>query len=139
MNKMLTQKQTTTFEEPKEFTVQNVQYWCRHTKELKHSQVSKAVKFLEHNCIHYIGNNRFVCLPLNRQTEWKVEEWTLFKIPYEHDYNSSEYIIERKGNIWSCNCQGYCQKEKKGEIINDGICCSHTLALIYFFKLKGKK
>ena len=81
---------------PKEITIDNVQYYSHHTKELKNTQVHKAIKFVQNNCIKYAGNNSFVCEPLI-------------------GYNSRTYTIENIGNHFTCNCQGYVTKERKGK------------------------
>lgn len=121
---------------PETIDVNNVQYWCRHTKELKKSQVRKAKLFVEYECVHYIGKGAFVCLPLNTESSWKVGGKVFKKIPYEQDYNNSEYIIVKKDGIFQCNCQGWQSKDKRGEMADDGCMCSHVLALMFCFKIK---
>lgn len=114
-----------------------VRFWCRHTVELKGSQVRKAELFVEHDCLQYLGNNRFVCLPLNSEVEFLFEGRVLRKRPFKVDYNSSEYLIERQGeNTFSCNCQGWQTRARRGELVPEGANCSHVLALFYAFKLK---
>ena len=114
-----------------------VRYWCRHTKELKGSQVKKAEQFVTYDCIQYYGNNRFVCLPLNSLVEWQFMDRVFVKKAYLHDYNSSEYIIERKSEkTFECNCQGWQTKARRGEIVLEGANCSHVLGLFFAFKLK---
>lgn len=144
------------FEGPKQVNTENVQYWCRHTKELKNSQVSKAYKFLKYESIKYVGKafenlgafealkdkypdakHIFICLPLNTKYEHEFLGVTIYKTPYEKDYNNSEYIIfKRSDGTFECNCQGWQSKAKNGEIIPEGANCSHVLALYYNFKLK---
>ena len=137
-----------------EITENNVQYWCRHTKELKCQSRIKALKLLKFNCIRYVGkfNNPifdiirnkyegakhfFICLPLNTSKEHKALGVSFQKEPYPIDYNSSEYLIFAKANgTFECNCQGYQSKKRKGELIEGGANCSHILALFYNFKLK---
>jgi len=139
---------------PAEITEDNVQYYCRHTKELKHSQISKALKFVRFNCIRYLGRSDnpmleklkdlypdakhfFICLPLNTKTYHNAFGLTFNKMPYTNDYNSSEYIIYKTPDgTFECNCQGFQSKKRKGEIIIEGSNCSHILALFYSFKLK---
>ena len=43
------------FDGPSEVTLQNVRYWSRHTKEMSGSMASKALLFVKHDCIQYIG------------------------------------------------------------------------------------
>ncbi len=139
-------------------TLDNVQHYCRHSKELKNTQVSKALKLVEHDCLKYIGDNLvylyqfdkfrdkyaglrtvFVCLPLN--TEGSFDFFGLFlpKKPYRKDYNSSEYIIfKNEDDTFECNCQGWQTLLKRGEIVPKGANCSHVLALYYCFKLRKK-
>lgn len=144
------------YEPPREIDEHNVQYWCRHTKELKTSQVSKALKFVRFHCIKYIGKafenltgfeslrekypdakHAFICLPLNTASAHTFLGTTMQKEPYDKDYNNSEYIIYKKADgTFECNCQGWQSKSRKGEIIPEGANCSHVLALYYAFKMK---
>ena len=139
---------------PREVTVENVQYWSRHTKELAKTQVSKALKFVDYGCVRYAGDfdnsvfnqlrntkyegakHIFIVLPLNTEENHSVWGINFTKKPYVADYNTSEYIIyKKKDGTFSCNCQGYQQKEKKGELVIAGSNCSHVLALYYCFKM----
>ena len=147
-------KQTEFHEGAHELTEDNVQYWCRHTKELAKSQVSKALKFLRNNCIRYVGDfdneqfnklradydnakHIFVCLPLNTHEEHQALGVTFQKEAFLKDYNWSEYIIfKKKDGTFECNCQGWQSKKRKGEIVSEGANCSHVLALYFSFKLK---
>ena len=137
-----------------EVTEDNVQYWSRHTKELKHSQVSKALKFVRFNCVRYLGSfdnpvfnkvrvnypdakHFFVCLPLNTKTSHNALGVSFKKMPYANDYNSSEYLIYKNlDGTFECNCQGFQSKKRKGDLVQGGANCSHILALFYSFKLK---
>ena len=134
----------------------NVQYWSRHTKELANSQVLKALRFVNNNCIRYLGKafetreefsklkelypeakHIFICLPLNTKETHEFLGVNLEKKPYKKDYNNSEYIIyKKKDGTFECNCQGWQSKARKGEIISEGANCSHILALYYAFKMK---
>lgn len=142
-----------TSEGPGEITIENVVYWSRHSKELNGSQVSKALKFVKYDCMKYIGDridllgklaehyqdakHVFLCLPLNTAQSYDFFGYPLHKKPFESDYNFSEYIIyKRSDGTFSCNCQGYVSKEKRGEIIPGGANCSHILALLYCFKMR---
>lgn len=145
-----------TCEPPKDINANNVQHWSRHTKELKQSQVSKALKFVRHDCIQYLGKafetmpelagmksdyaqakHIFVCLPLNTATEFEFFGRVLTKVAFGKDYNSSEYMIfKHKDGTFECNCQAWQTKAHKGEIVNEGANCSHILALYYCFKMR---
>ena len=143
-----------TSEGPGEITVETVRHWCRHSKELNGSQVNKALKFVKYDCMKYIGDridllgkladhyqdakHVFLCLPLNTAQSYDFFGYPLHKKPFESDYNFSEYIIykEKSSGLWTCNCQGYQSKLKRGEITGDGVACSHILALFYAFKMK---
>ena len=87
------------------------------------------------HCIKYIGNNKFICLPLNQDDSVNYEGTWYPKLPYEHNYNSKTYLIENKNNRFYCNCQGWNAKEEKNESRTDGVQCSHSLSLILCFKL----
>lgn len=92
---------------PREITPANVQYWSHHTQEFAQSQVTKAKKFVEHECYEYVGENLFRCGPIE-------------------GYNTRTYTIKKVGETFHCNCQ-------KGR---DGGQCAHILGLYYFLKLK---
>jgi hypothetical protein len=131
-------------EGPAEVTINNVQYWSRHTKELKHSQSSKALKFLEYDCMKYVGFDEefgskycFLCLPLNTDEITLVDGKEFKKKSYETDYNNSTYkIFKNSIGEFCCNCQGWDTKNKRSEVPKGGAGCSHVLALFYAFKLK---
>jgi len=188
----LVKYQNPEIQEQPNITVDTVQHYSRHTKELNATQVSKALKFVKYDCIKYLGQfqetdlfkdivelypdarNMFVCLPLNRNKTHEFLGLSLDKMPYpdiliclncgellylnrekkiwEHthlenlclnplpkykDYNFSEYIMYKdKTDTFTCNCQSYVTKAKRGDIIEKGANCSHTLALFYAFSLK---
>ena len=111
---------TIVYKEPETITPKNVQYYCEHAKELKHTQIHKARKFVQFDCIEYVGNNQFAVHNLK-------------------GYNSNMYfIVQSKAypNTFECSCQGWQTKHKKGEIIEEGANCSHVLALFFCFKMK---
>lgn len=132
---------------PDVLTLDNVQYWSKHTKELTHRQIEKALFFLEYDCIQYVGDDdefnskyTFVCLPLNTREDCQVYVngliRTFGKKVFVEDYNWSDYKIYKnaEGNF-ECNCQGWQTKAKRGELVPDGANCSHVLALFYAFKI----
>lgn len=122
-------------EGPLAFTVDTVRYWSRHTRELKGNQVTKAEHFVRYDCLHYLGNNRFVCLPLNTSERVVFEGREFLKRGFGKDYNNSEYIIDREERTFRCSCQGWDTKRKRNELVPEGANCSHVLALFYAFKL----
>ena len=74
----------------------------------------KAMIFLQSKCLSYSKKEKcFFCEPL---AGYNTRTYTL-------RYNKTE-------EIFTCNCQGFKTKEKKGEFPG----CSHTLALMYAFK-----
>lgn len=93
----------------RELTPENVQYWSHHTQLFAHSQVHKAMKFVQHGCYEYTGEGFFVCKNIE-------------------GYNSRHYVIKKNEDTqeFSCNCQ-FAMK-------HDGH-CSHILGLYYCFKL----
>ena len=122
-----------------------VQHWCKHAKELKKTQLSKAIKFVKHNCIAYIGKDDefdskycFVCMPLNIEDKVMVSGIELKKKPFKHNYNFTTYkMYKNENDIWECNCQAWQTKHRKEEDKPDGCNCSHILALLLYFKLKN--
>ena len=131
-------------EGPERITEDTVQYWSDHTKQLAKSQVSKALKLIKYDCIKYVGDDpefnqkyTFIALPLNTKSEVIVDGRVFTKKPYPEDYGSRVHKIhKRPDGLWECTCQGWQSKYKRGDIRPDGIMCSHTLALMYAFKLK---
>jgi len=124
--------------EPCNISLHNVMHWCRHAKLLNGSQKSKAKKFVEYDCIKYVGNGKFMCLPLNTQEVHQVDDFIFQKKPYPTNYNSSEYIIEfnKEKKLFICSCQGYKSKIDKNQMQEDGCNCSHVLALFLAFRMK---
>lgn len=126
-------------------TVENVQFYCKHSKLLKNTQNRKALQFVDYDCIRYVGDDvefnskyTFVCLPLNTDEKFfdKESSTYFYKKPYPVFYNNSIYKIFKKGEGFECNCQGWQTRARRGEFQEDGCMCSHVLALFYMFKLK---
>lgn len=97
----------------------DVQYYSSLEKELKHSQVHKAKKFLELGCIEYDKELKgFICKPIK-------------------GYNKTEYHLKSNKNVvggYECNCQHFVMQTKKGFDPR----CSHILALHYWFSERNK-
>jgi hypothetical protein len=105
---------------PANITINNVQYYCHHARELKHTQVNKALKFIEADCIKYAGDGLFACEPLA-------------------GYNTRTYTMkksERYFDTFECNCQGWITKEKHDGIVEGSANCSHILSLYFCFKMR---
>lgn len=100
--------------------VQDVQFYSHLEKSLKQTQINKARKFLENNCIQYdVTRKLFFCLPLQ-------------------GYNTRTYELTRaKGTDcgFECNCQ-FSQKQKR-EGRNPA--CSHILTLHLWFDARNKE
>jgi len=129
-------KQETEIEHgPSEITEDNVIFWSRNAKEFTGTPKSKALKLLKYDCVHYLGDNKFICLPLNTDPIHKTEFGEFAKKPFETNYSNSEYIIESKKGTFECNCQAYHTRVKKGEIKEGGANCAHTLSLFMGFKI----
>ena len=137
------EKETNKMEGPREITTDNVMHWSRHAKSLTGSIKSKAQRFLELDLVRYMGNNKFICLPLNTEEfhefELDGESYNMFKKPHVLDYNTSEYVMQNKSGRFECSCQGWAAKERRGESHAEGCNCSHTLALFLAFKTKRFK
>lgn len=124
-------------EGPREITKNNVIYWSKEWQELKgEGFAKKAHLFILYDCIKYLGDSQFICLPLNTQNTWQESSRIFPKKPWKHDYNFSAYKITQDNGRWSCECQGWHTKEKKGEGRADGCQCSHVLGLFLGFKAK---
>lgn len=136
----------TKFIEPTEYTIENVQYFCHHLKQLKNSQQSKALKFIEFDCIRYVGDMgefrdkySFIVLPLNTKDHVIYEGVRFNKKPFDVDYNSRVYTIAKSYDLeqtFECNCQAYQTKKKKGELREGEANCSHVGSLYVAFKLR---
>ena len=128
-----------------ESTEETVQKWCKHAGCLAKSQRQKAKRFLESNCIQYIGgtgeqlaDHAFVCLPLNTQDSHIHNGGTYRKIPYRYDYNATSYeMVKAPAGFWTCQCQGWSkamgERMDKGLPTFDGVLCSHLAALFQCF------
>ena len=110
-----------TVENPREIHYWNVMFWEPESQELIRlkkngdkmaaTMLTKAETFLMNKCIQKTSDG-FLCKPLE-------------------GYNKTTYSI--KVNPFSCNCQGFCSKVKKGEPGN----CSHILAVKQFIFIEG--
>ena len=153
---LIKENETSKYYPPREINEDNVQYWCKQTKELKNSDVNKAVRLMKHHCIKYLGksfsnypgisklkqkypqaNHAYICLPLNTASAHTFLDTTFQKEPYESDSNKSEYILFKKddGNF-ECNCNIWKKKANDGSIVKSGVNCPHILALFMCFKIK---
>ena len=99
-----------TITEPEHITDKIVQYYCAETKQLKKSQVSKALKFIRNNCVEKISDG-YIIKPII-------------------GYNKTVYAVKR--NPQSCNCQYFVTQKRKGETPT----CSHILAVIYYKRMR---
>jgi hypothetical protein len=76
--------------------------------------LTKAKKILENDCIKYIGNGKYNCLPIA-------------------NYNKSTYVISFNNSEigHSCSCQGFADKMKKFEEGHSDIrpICAHIIAV----------
>lgn len=124
-------------EGPREITPNNVMYWSTHYKELVGCNFrQKSLKFLKYNCIKYIGDGKFLVLPLNTESVVKYHGEEYAKNPFEKDYNSIIHEIVNNGGKFECDCNGWTVKEKKNEGRDDGCQCSHVLSLFLAFRCK---
>jgi hypothetical protein len=136
-------------EGPARVTSDNVQYWSKHAKALKHTQAHKAQQFIDYDCIRYVGDDTefsskytFICLPLNPWEEIQLigedqKVRTFPKKAFPIYYNNNVYkIYKNDEGVFECNCQGWQTKAKRGEIGTDGCHCSHVLALFFAFKIQ---
>ena len=126
-----------TSEGPKEITKNNVIYWDPVFCELRgQGFAKKAHLFLLYDCIKYMGQGTFVCLPLNRENAVAIGNHVFTKKAFKTDYNWSSYELKKIGQAWSCNCQGHSTRIKRGAGRPDGVNCSHTLSLMLAFSAK---
>ena len=134
---------------PEEIDADTVQYWCHHGRVLAKSQKSKAQKFVEYDCVRYIGGkgeylerHAFICLPLNTESSCFHNAVYYPKIPYPTDYNFTVYEMFKRASdwLWTCNCQGWSaafrKRQESKAPLNDGVLCSHLVALFYCFKMR---
>ena len=111
------------YELPKILTTKTVVWYSEHFKELimKGKETftlrSKAQKFLENGSIVYDSENKqYLCLPIK-------------------GYNSTTYRLKYDDKIkdFSCSCQSFTTKSRKGEYPD----CSHRIALYLFLKMEA--
>jgi len=84
----------------------DVQFYEVEWEELTRSQRYKAKRFIEENCIEFLGNNTWFCHPIK-------------------GYNKTCYTISCEENDWKCNCQFNALK---------GGLCSHILSVWLWLK-----
>ena len=104
-----------------ELNSKNICYYSASARELKGSQHTKALKFLQLGCIEFVPErNCFICK----------------SIP---GYNKTTYelgVVKELGEIRiECNCQYYQTQKKKGRVKM----CSHLLALEIWNEENKKK
>jgi len=87
-----------------------VQKYSVELREILKSQKEKMKKFIEHDCIEYIGHDK----------------WNVLPIP---NYNKNTYRVVFDGE-WDCNCQW--------RTLN-GLKCSHIGAVQMWLMRKGNK
>jgi len=92
-----------------EYPPNDTQYWSEHVQALAYSQQVKVQKFIENDCIEYVGGSIYRCKP----------------IP---GYNTTTYRLDTNKDPITCTCQGF---KKNGD-------CAHRGALYQFWKLKKK-
>lgn len=119
-------------------------------RKLYGSLYLKALKFVNFKCIHYISDKHlykgegkaYIILPLNLNEVHNYKEHIFAKIPFNTNYNFTAYIVtvtynkDSKMNFLHCNCQGWKDKDNKGEFEPEGVMCSHSLALKLYWKAK---
>ena len=66
---------------PDKLTPKNVQYYCSHTQELVHSQIHKAILFVENNSINLLERDAYLSLP-NIVTIKRVSAPTILALEY---------------------------------------------------------
>lgn len=93
-----------------------VQGYSEHFMQCARSQQAKAFKFIENNCIEYVGGGTYVCKPIK-------------------GYNTTEHRMREENGEFSCSCQFYRSKLARGERVT----CSHLAALYEYFKLSGSR
>lgn len=122
--------------------------WNENVRELYGDLFNKSKNFVLHNCIHYIGDmhgfelegRAYLVLPLNPFEEYEYEGVSFKKIPYSSVMTKRAQTITvswdkiHKVNLLHCSCQGWADKNKKGNGKVDGVQCSHTVALKLFWK-----
>lgn len=104
----------------------DIQYYSSLEKELKHSQIHKAKKFIEFKLIEYDKESKgFICKPIPGYN------FTTYKLtPLKEKIAIGDSKID-----FECDCQGFQTKKKKGETPF----CSHLLALHYWFDLRNRE
>lgn len=106
-------------------------------KELKQSFLKKPLDLVEHNCIVSAkgtmagGEYAYLCLPLNKAKTVLVAGKHLRKKPLHVNYNKTTYHLMQVDGIWTCDCQGYISKKRRGIEFPT---CSHTYALKLYFE-----
>jgi len=105
------------------------------------SQIKKAQKLVENNCIEYKGLGVWVCKPLRY-----VSKRNKFRIV---QYNHTTYTIKSDGNYgFTCHCDGFLHSKKVYEsgaydptLPEEQVLpkCSHIRAVLLFEQKKKKE
>ena len=119
------------YEQPREYTPNNVVYWEPTSKALKvakeagdkHAKplLTKAKKFLQKACIEEVSLTTWVCKPLK-------------------NYNKTTYFIRSTKLGFNCTCQGFIKKYQEYEKGNSDLkpICSHIVAVKQYCFIKSK-
>lgn len=114
------------YEEPREYTIDNISFHEPTSKLIKEQRKGKSILFkakifLEKNCIISISDTEWNCMPIR-------------------DYNKKTHRIRLTEEGFICDCQGFRDKfntyeEGKSEVIP---ICSHILAVKQFCFIREK-
>ena len=130
-------------------TEEIIQRYSKELQELLATSNTKIQKFLDHECLKDLGYDMredchfYLCLPLDkkekviyikRDLSGETQRFLLEKKPCSSNYNSSTYEIRLDKSQWSCNCQGWITKSRRGEMPPHGIGCSHIKAVLIAMK-----
>ena len=119
------------YEQPSEYTYNNVMYWEPFSKALviakkagdKHANplLTKAKKFLNENCIDQLSASTWVCKPIK-------------------NYNKTSYFIRSTDEGFSCCCRGFNKKYQEYEAgkLDLKPICSHIIAVKQYCFIKSK-
>ena len=114
-----------------------VQSYDEFRGELTHDQRDKSDDLQLYGCIRYIGDGKFICLPLNMETETFFCGSWYPKKPFKTFYNTKTYLLVKDPLFnFRCNCQGFTTKEKafKSGLSPNPPFCAHVHALLVSFR-----
>ena len=95
-----------------ESDARKIMRFMKATGKLEGKTSHKVALLSNLNCIHYAGNNVWLCFGLDKNRFVKYEGKVYEKIPHTTTYNhdATPYTISKVGKEFACTCQGFAMR-----------------------------